>query len=54
MAGKYKGITLRVETVARLDAIKHQGQSYDGIINELVDATKILPPKTETTEIDSH
>jgi hypothetical protein len=32
-----KPIKLRAATVARLDKLKHKGQSYDGIIAELID-----------------
>ena len=38
----YKGITIRRSTVTRLDSIKHTGQSYDGIINEILDEIQIL------------
>jgi len=32
-----KSIKLRANTVERLDKIKHKGQSYDGIVAELID-----------------
>ena len=32
-----RNVTLRVVTIERLDKMRHQGQSYDGIVNELVD-----------------
>jgi hypothetical protein len=34
---KGKSIKLRAVTVERLDKLKHKGQSYDGIIAELID-----------------
>ena len=34
---KGKPIKLRAATVARLDKLKHKGQSYDGIVAELID-----------------
>jgi hypothetical protein len=34
---KGKPIKLRASTVARLDKLKHKGQSYDGIVAELID-----------------
>lgn len=32
-----KSIKLKAKTVERLDKVKHQGQSYDGIVAELLD-----------------
>lgn len=32
-----KTIKLRAVTVERLDKLRHKGQSYDGIITELID-----------------
>jgi len=32
-----KAIKLRAATVERLDKLRHKGQSYDGIITELID-----------------
>jgi len=32
-----KTIKLRTVTVQRLDKLRHKGQSYDGIITELID-----------------
>jgi len=32
-----KSIRLKAKTIERLDKIKHQGQSYDGIVTELLD-----------------
>jgi len=34
---KGKTIKLRAATIARLDKLKHKGQSYDGIVAELID-----------------
>ena len=34
---KGKTIKLRPATAERLDKLKHKGQSYDGIITELID-----------------
>ena len=34
---KGKPIKLRAVTVERLDKVKHKGQSYDGIVTELMD-----------------
>lgn len=33
---KHTSIHLSKETIAQLDAIKHLGQSYDGVIKELL------------------
>ena len=32
-----KTIKLRVNTLERLEKVRHKGQSYDGVINELLD-----------------
>lgn len=32
-----KTIKLRIATLNRINALKHKGQSYDGLINELLD-----------------
>ena len=32
-----KTIKLRVATLSRINALKHKGQSYDGLITELLD-----------------
>ena len=32
-----KPVKLRVVTIEKLDKLKHKGQSYDGIITELID-----------------
>ena len=32
-----RNVTLRVVTIERLDKMRHQGQSYNGIITELID-----------------
>ena len=32
-----KTIKLKAKTIERLDKIKHQGQSYEGIVAELLD-----------------
>ena len=32
-----KPIRLKAVTIAKLDKIKHKGQSYDGIITELIE-----------------
>jgi hypothetical protein len=32
-----KPIKLKAVTITRLDKLKHKGQSYDGIITELID-----------------
>ena len=32
-----KSIKLKAKTIERLEKIKHQGQSYDGIVAELLD-----------------
>jgi len=32
-----KPIKLKAVTVERLDKLRHKGQSYDGIISELID-----------------
>lgn len=32
-----KNVRLSTETTDRLDAMRHRGQSYNGIINELID-----------------
>lgn len=32
-----KPIKLRAGTIVRLDKLKHQGQSYDGVVTELID-----------------
>lgn len=54
---KYKGVTLNRITIARLDALRHKGQSYDGIINEILeDIEAILSAKStkkETTDTSS-
>ena len=34
---KGKTIKLRPVTAERLDKLKHKGQSYDGIISEIID-----------------
>ena len=33
-----KAIKLRALTVERLDKLRHKGQSYDGIISEIIDS----------------
>ena len=30
-------VKLRADTLARINRLKHRGQSYDGVINELLD-----------------
>ena len=30
-------VKLRADTLARINRLKHKGQSYDGVINELLD-----------------
>ena len=47
---KYKGITIRIETINRLDVIRHQGQSYDGLINEMLDQISKVPPPISDTQ----
>ncbi|MFC1966118.1 BfmA/BtgA family mobilization protein [Chloroflexota bacterium] len=37
MSQKGKTIRLKSKTVEKLDKLKHQGQSYDGIIAEIID-----------------
>jgi len=32
-----KSIKLKAVTIVKLDKLKHKGQSYDGIITELID-----------------
>jgi len=32
-----KTIKLRANTLERLEKVRHKGQSYDGVINELLD-----------------
>ena len=44
-------LTIRKTTKERLDAIKHQGQSYDGIIQELLNlyGDELDKPDTPTS-----
>jgi len=34
---KGKSIKLRAATIEKLDKLRHKGQSYDGIVSELID-----------------
>ena len=34
---KGKPVKLRAVTIEKLDKLKHKGQSYDGVITELID-----------------
>jgi len=42
-----KPIKLRAATVARLDKLKHKGQSYDGIVAELIDYFEVKEKETK-------
>jgi len=35
-----KTIKLRAATIERLDKLRHPGQSYDGVVTELIDRFK--------------
>ncbi len=43
-------VPVRVETRDRLEALKRAGQSYDSLINEIVDAFPPKPIETDSVE----
>jgi len=46
MGQKTINVVIRNDTLARLRAIMHAGQTYDGIIKELLDGNVHLKPPT--------
>lgn len=51
--GKRTSIAISDQTKRRLDEIKHTGQSYDGLIQELVELWKKGHPKKEDRQSTS-
>ncbi len=43
-------VPVKIETRDRLDTIKRVGQSYDNLINEIVDIVTKKPPETNPSE----
>ncbi len=41
------GVPMKVETRDRLDKLKRVGQSYDSLVNEIVDALPQKPVETD-------
>ena len=44
------GVPMKVETRDRLDLLKREGQSYDNLVNEMVDALPPKPPESNPSE----
>jgi hypothetical protein len=44
-----KTIKLHISTLDRIDKLKHKGQTYDGVINELIDFhdSQLASPKNQ-------
>ncbi len=45
-----KTIRLRTPTLARIDELKHKGQSYDGVITELLDYHDNCSPESKQNQ----
>lgn len=43
-------VPMKIETRNRLDPLKREGQSYDSLINEIVDALPQKPVETNPSE----
>lgn len=50
---KSTGVTIKLkqDTANRLNSLKHPGQTYDGVITELLDELKAKEPNQEVSKI---